>query len=276
MKKIELKEQKKIMIELLEYFDKVCRENDIKYSLIGGSLIGAIRHKGIIPWDDDIDVILSKSEYLKLIQILENMNDFRYKLLTINNCRGYNFPFPKLVDKRTFVVEPKLLNQIKEYGIFIDIFSYSNTSNSEKIRIKDFKKIKLLNSMMSRTKLDFKDDGFKQNFLRLNKNILSKIIGYRNIIKFLNIIYNKYNNVDTDYVVSNWPVYNINKEVQKSKNIIEYTDVEFENMKIMIFKNYDEILRTTFGNYMQLPPENQRKAHGLIAYWRDNDENAKH
>ncbi len=276
MKKIELKEQKKIMIELLEYFDKVCRENDIKYSLIGGSLIGAIRHKGIIPWDDDIDVILLKSEYLKLIQILENMNDSRYKLLTINNCRGYNFPFPKLVDKRTFVVEPRLLNQIKEYGIFIDIFSYSNTSNSEKIRIKDFKKIKLLNSMMSRTKLDFKDDGFKQNFLRLNKNILSKIIGYRNIIKFLNNIYNKYNNVDTDYVVSNWPVYNINKEVQKSKNIIEYTDVEFENMKIMIFKNYDEILRTTFGNYMQLPPENQRKAHGLIAYWRDNDENAKH
>ena len=275
MKKIELKEKKKIMIELLEYFDKVCRENDIKYSLIGGSLIGAIRHKGIIPWDDDIDVILSKSEYLKLIQILENMNDSRYKLLTINNCRGYNFPFPKLVDKRTFVVEPMLLNQIKEYGIFIDIFSYSNTSNSEKIRIKDFKKIKLLNSMMSRTKLDFKNDGFKQNFLRLNKNILSKIIGYRNIIKFLNNIYNKYNNVDTDYVVSNWPVYNINKEVQKSKNIIEYTDVEFENMKIMIFKNYDEILRTTFGDYMQLPPENQRKAHGLIAYWRDNDENAK-
>lgn len=275
MKKIELNEQKKIMIELLEYFDKVCRENDIKYSLIGGSLIGAIRHKGIIPWDDDIDVILSKSEYLKLIQILENMNDSRYKLLTINNCRGYNFPFPKLVDKRTFVIEPRLLNQIKEYGIFIDIFSYSNTSNSEKIRIKDFKKIKLLNSMMSRTKLDFKNDGFKQNFLRLNKNILSKIIGYRNIIKFLNNIYNKYNNVDTDYVVSNWPVYNINKEVQKSKNIIEYTDVEFENMKIMIFKNYDEILRTTFGDYMQLPPENQRKAHGLIAYWRDNDENAK-
>lgn len=276
MKKIELNEQKKIMIELLEYFDRICRENNIKYSLIGGSLIGAIRHKGIIPWDDDIDVILSKSEYLKLIQILENMNDSRYKLLTINNCRGYNFPFPKLVDKRTFVVEPRLLNQIKEYGIFIDIFSYSNTSNSEKIRIKDFKKIKLLNSMMSRTKLDFKNDGFKQNFLRLNKNILSKIIGYRNIIKFLNNIYNKYNNVDTDYVVSNWPVYNINKEVQKSKNIIEYTDVEFENMKIMIFKNYDEILRTTFGDYMQLPPENQRKAHGLIAYWRDNNENAKH
>lgn len=276
MKKIELNEQKKIMIELLEYFDRICRENNIKYSLIGGSLIGAIRHKGIIPWDDDIDVILTKKEYLKLIQILENKNDSRYKLLTINNCRGYNFPFPKLVDKRTFVIEPSLLNQIKEYGIFIDIFSYSNTSNSEKVRIKDFKKIKLLNSMMSRTKLDFKRYGFKQNFLRLNKNILSKIIGYRNIIKILNNIYSKYNNADTDYVVSNWPVYNINKEVQKSKNIIEYTDVEFENMKIMIFKNYDEILRNTFGNYMQLPPENQRKAHGLIAYWRDNNENAKH
>lgn len=272
MKKIELKEQKKIMIELLEYFDKVCRENNIKYSLIGGSLIGAIRHKGIIPWDDDIDVILSKNEYLKLIQILEDMNDSRYKLLTINNCRGYNFPFPKLVDKRTFVVEPKLLNQIEEYGIFIDIFSYSNTSDSDKTRKKDFKRIKLLNNMMSRTKLNFKDDGFKKNFLRLNKNILSKIIGYRNIIKILNNIYNKYNNTDTDYVVSNWPVYDINKEVQESKNITEFIDVEFENMKIMIFKNYDEILKNTFGDYMQLPPENQRKAHGLIAYWRENNE----
>ena len=107
MKKIEIDEQKKIMVEILEYFDKVCRENNINYSLIGGSLIGAIRHKGIIPWDDDIDVILTRENYLKIISLLEKENDNRFKILTQNTCNDYSFPFPKLIDKRTYVVEPK-------------------------------------------------------------------------------------------------------------------------------------------------------------------------
>lgn len=82
MKKINIVEQKKIMVEILSYFDKVCRQNNINYSLIGGSLIGAIRHQGIIPWDDDIDVILSRDNYLKIIEILEKDDDARFKILT--------------------------------------------------------------------------------------------------------------------------------------------------------------------------------------------------
>lgn len=272
MKKIELEEQKKIMIRILEYFDKVCRENNIKYSLIGGSLIGAIRHKGIIPWDDDIDVILSRKEYLKIIDILEKKEDSRFKLLTRNTCKDYFFPFPKLIDKRTYVIEPQNLEQISEYGIYIDIFSYSNVSNEEKERVKDVKKIKLLNSMMSRKKLNLKTDGLKQNFLRVNKNILSKIIGYSCICKKLDSIYGKYNEVHTNYVISNWPIYKLEKEIQNSNNIKEFIDIKFETICVMIYKNYDEILKTTFGNYMQLPPENKRKSHGLIAYWREDNE----
>ena len=87
MKKINIVEQKKIMVEILAYFDKVCRQNNINYSLIGGSLIGAIRHQGIIPWDDDIDVILSRDKYLKIIEILEKDDDARFKILTKNNTK---------------------------------------------------------------------------------------------------------------------------------------------------------------------------------------------
>ena len=78
MEKINIVEQKKIMVEILAYFDKVCRQNNINYSLIGGSLIGAIRHQGIIPWDDDIDVILSRDNYLIIIEILEKDDDARF------------------------------------------------------------------------------------------------------------------------------------------------------------------------------------------------------
>ena len=272
VKKIELKEQKKILIEILEYFDKICRENNVKYSLIGGSLIGAIRHKGIIPWDDDIDVILSRNEYLKIIDILEKKVDSRFKLLTRNTCKDYFYPFPKLIDKRTFISEPQFLDHISEYGIFLDIFSYNNVSNDEKERVKDIKKIKLLNSMMLRKKINLKNDGLKQIFLRVNKNILSKIIGYSSICKKLDSIFEKYNEAHTNYVISNWPLYKIEKEIQNSNNIEEFIDVEFENISVMIYKNYDEILKTTFGDYMIMPPEDKRKTHGLVAYWRDDNE----
>ena len=144
--------------------------------------------------------------------------------------------------------------------------------NSQKERTKVVKKIKLYNSMMSRKKLNFKKEGIKQNFLRFNKNMISKVIGYDSIYKKLEKIYNKYSKNKSDYVVSNWPIYDISKEIQKSNNIAEYINVLFENIQVMIFKNYDEILKTTFGDYMQLPPEDKRKSHGLEAYWRNDNE----
>ena len=248
MEKINIVEQKKIMVEILAYFDKVCRQNNINYSLIGGSLIGAIRHQGIIPWDDDIDVILSRDNYLKIIEILEKDDDARFKILTKNNTKDYFFPFPKLVDKRTYVVEHQNLEQISEYGIYIDIFSYNFMPNSQKERTKVVKKIKLYNSMMSRKKLNFKKEGIKQNFLRFNKNMISKVIGYDSIYKKLEKIYNKYSKNKSDYVVSNWPIYDISREIQKSNSIAEYINVSFENIQVMIFKNYDEIRETYISN----------------------------
>ena len=80
-KKISLKEIQKIELDILIYFDKVCKENNIKYYLSSGTLLGAVKYKGFIPWDDDIDVILMRDEYLKLMDVLKNDNDGRYKLL---------------------------------------------------------------------------------------------------------------------------------------------------------------------------------------------------
>ena len=81
MKKMSIEEQRQVMVEILKYFDTLCRKNNIKYSLIGGTLIGAIRNKGIIPWDDDIDIILDKENYKKIIDILKHDNNSKYILL---------------------------------------------------------------------------------------------------------------------------------------------------------------------------------------------------
>ncbi len=264
MKRIPKEKQKEIMIETLKYFDDICRKNNIYYSLIGGTLIGAIRNKGLIPWDDDIDIILDKENYNRVVELLKNDNNPNYKLLTKEKYKDYFFPFPKLVATNTFVVEPLCLKQCQEYGIFIDILCYNNMPKNKNI----FKKLQLLNSLLSRKKLNFKKENFKQNVFRLNKNIISFLIGYNNLLRIKNRIESKYDNTKTEYVLSNWPVYSYEKEYQLSKNIKEYIDVPFENINVMVFKNYDEILKTIFGDYMQEPPINERKTHHIVAYWR--------
>ena len=122
------------------------------------------------------------------------------------------------------------------------------------------------------------DEAIYAKMMQTNKEITDKLDEVRTLItklkrkRQLEKIYNKYSKNKSDYVVSNWPIYDISKEIQKSNNIAEYINVSFENIQVMIFKNYDEILKTTFGDYMQLPPEDKRKSHGLEAYWRNDNE----
>lgn len=272
MIRIDSKNQKKIMIEILKYFDSKCRENNINYSLIGGSLIGAIRHNGIIPWDDDVDVILTKKNYEKIINILMNDNHSKYKLLTHETCNEYFFPFPKLIDTTTYVVEPMSKKQISEYGIYIDIFCYNNISDNEKEKKRFIRKLKIINGLISRKKLDIRKNGFKKTVISFSRNVLSLLIGYNRLIKMQNNHLKKYEKNRTKYAISNWPIYSSNRELQLSENLNEYIDVSFENIKAMIFKNYDSILKTTFGDYMLVPPEEDRVSHGLQAYWKDQNE----
>lgn len=270
MNRIDRENQKKIMVQILEYFDNICRENNIDYSLIGGSLIGAIRHKGIIPWDDDIDVILTYDNYKKVIEILKKNNDKKYKILDSETCSDYFLPFPKLIDTSTYVEEPLFLHQIKEYGIFIDIFCYFNIPNDSKLQYQTIRKIKFLNGLLARKRFKLKEVGIKKYFMNLFRNIFTTIIGRKKLINKLNNLYEKCSNENSEYVVSNWPIYPMDNEIQRSKNIMEYIDTSFENINVKIFKNYDAILKTTFGDYMKLPPKEKRVSHGLIAYWRDD------
>lgn len=268
MKKIEIKEQKKIMLNILKYFDEICRKNNIKYSLIGGSLIGAVRNHGIIPWDDDIDVILDKSNYEKIKNILLNNSNNQYKLLCNEYQDDYHNANLKLVDLRTIAIEDLFKKMPTDYGIFIDIFCYNNAPDDEKERIKHIKKIKFYNKLLVEKKLYFRQMGLFRTIKRIVLNTISKIF-YKRIEKIVSKENNKYNNFNTKYVVSNWPIYHIENEVQKKEDILEYQEIKFEDMTAMIFKNYDSILKTTFGDYMKLPPIEKRTKHGIKAYWRE-------
>ena len=264
--KIGNSEYKKILIDLLEYIDDICRKNNIKYSLIGGSMIGAVREKGIIPWDDDIDIILIRSEYDRLIKLLEQSNNKKYKLFNNENNDSYYYPFAKLINTDT-LLEEKNVKKIDGYGAYIDIFTYNYVPNNNLLR-------KIHYSILDKLKRCI---GISVSITRNNKNKLKNIIyklikriGYKKIISLYNKVFNLYSNKkNSKYIVSNWVAYGYDKEIQKSSNFKEFMDCEFSGINAMITKDYDEILTTTFGDYMiPTPPKDKKTSHNIEAYWK--------
>lgn len=102
MQELSLEKQKLLMLEILLDFDKVCRNNGIRYSLAYGTLLGAVRHQGFIPWDDDIDVIVFRADYEKLIQILNSQMQGNHSFICVENNPGFSAPLGKIIDNTTF------------------------------------------------------------------------------------------------------------------------------------------------------------------------------
>lgn len=262
MKKIDLDEQKKILIDLLKYIDKVCEENNIKYSLMFGSLIGAIRHKGIIPWDDDIDIALMPEEYDKLMKALAKKHDY-YFLLNPQTNKNYYYPFAKLVDSRTTLVE-KSVKSIDNYGVYIDIFRYHYVSNNKLLRKIHYEILFFTETLFSRAMLNPKNiKRIKSKLIVIAANIIGVNFLKKRHLKLCN------NRKKTSYVLCDWPEYGASKEILKASSFLKYKKVPFENIQAMIVSDYDDVLKTTFGNYMQFPPIEERcPRHNTEIYWK--------
>lgn len=269
MKEISSKQQKELLLEMLKYLDKICRDNNINYSLIGGSLIGAVRHGGFIPWDDDIDIIMTKPNYEKFKTIAEKKTG-RYRILKYQQG-GKKFSFIKLIDTKTHLVE-KGYDYMKDYGIFVDIFCYFPTSNDKNEQLNHCRDIKKLRSTIICGKFNFSGKSFKDNGKIILKKLFFMFGGYKILHKRFNKTCNRFANKETGFVVSNWPTYAPEKEIQLAKNVEEYVNIRFEDMNAMAFKGYDNILRNTFGDYMKEPPKSQQEPrHDTIAWWRDDE-----
>ena len=263
MKKVSLQELKKIELNILKYIDDICRQNNIKYFAISGTLLGAIRHKGFIPWDDDIDIALTRENYEKLINILLNTEDSRYKLLINSTNKNYAYPYAKLCDTYT-VLKEKAIRNTDEVGVYIDIFYYDPLPRNAKVVHSQFKKVKFfINHVIGivNSKNDKNMNKIKKTFRNIVYFLIVNLFGKARIIKKYNNLNKKYKKQEAFYAISVWPCYDESHEIQKWDNIIETIDYRFEDMNIMIPRNYDEVLKIQFGNYMELPPIEKRIPH---------------
>ena len=134
--------------EILVELDRICKKNNIEYFLDGGTLLGAVRHKGFIPWDDDLDVAMFRKDYEKFKSIVSSELNEKYFFQDYDTDDGYGMVFGKLKIKNTKYTEKVANKSRAKDGIFIDIFIYDNISANEKKAKKDFMKVVILRMML--------------------------------------------------------------------------------------------------------------------------------
>lgn len=250
-------EIKQIELDMFICFDRICRENNIKYSIAYGTLIGAIRHKGFIPWDDDIDIIMARDEYEKFLSVWE---DGKYKLFTLKKGCDFWPLLSRISDPRTHLEPPKIC----DHGVWVAVIPYDKVPDDERTFIKHMNKVtfymKLLRLKQSKK---IRISSLKTLGVVILKIALKPFSAYV-IGKHVEKIKTKYKNVECKRVK---PWDNESKMLVNADVFDEYVDVEFEGMKAMATAKYDYILRFEYGDYMQLPPIEQRiPKHGFTAY----------
>ena len=257
MIELSLEEIQQGSFEVLLKFKEICVKNNLNYFLTYGTLIGAIRHKGFIPWDDDIDICMPRPDYEKFIQYcinhaeeLEPFNLKHYK-----TCKEYIYPIARLVDTR-YKIE---YSNTKDYGLglFIDIYPLDGENkhdikHSNKLN-RLIRKIILLDS----TKYINSPNKIK-NIIKFPYWLVMRNFNLNKKIAKLDKIAQKYSYNDNDIVgCAVWEL----KEFLEKTNFDSNVEVEFNGALFNAPIGYDNLLTQIYGDYMQLPPENERIAH---------------
>jgi lipopolysaccharide cholinephosphotransferase len=263
-----LREMQLIQLECLIELDRVCRKNNIEYSMDGGTLLGAVRHKGFIPWDDDIDVIMLRSEYEKLFKIYKTESDTaNFFLQERRTDPFYRVGYPRI--RRNSTVYRRAGHEHMKYheGVFIDIFVLDNVPDNKCLRV-----IHRFICFCNR-KILWSKSGKRiapNVFLRLWYAIIS-LIPARFAFWSNNLIARSCNKRDTVLVRHNTHPYP-NPEVCgygiPRELLTRYTELEFEGQIFKAVADYNRYLTMLYGDYMQLPPVEKRKPNIRLAEFK--------
>lgn len=264
-KSISVEEQKKIALDVLLDVAEFCDEHGLRYFLAYGTLIGAIRHNGYIPWDDDIDVHMPREDYNKLISIYnEQRKTDRYELIDPRSKKARH-SFVKVVDTRTAKIEPGIDYQRGYLGVDIDIFPLDGVPSDEGEHREWFMSLKKIYSKYFFCTMDTKKNIKHRIGVPLIKLCTG---GTRRIVKRASKAHAKFPYNECEYVGMMENYYDIINDRYKKEWFAESVLWNFEGYKIKIPVGYHEILTQLYGDYMQLPPEEERVTHHRnVAYW---------
>jgi len=255
-KKNNIKEVQNKMLEIAKYIDKICRANDIEYFVFYGSLIGAIRHEGFIPWDDDFDIAMTYPNIVKFEKAMQEDNNSKYFFQTPFTDKEYNRPFAKVRDSETtFIQKGNELSSMNQ-GVYIDVFLLIEYPKSKFGRIL----LKYNRAMAMKPYLNMIHNKWLDKYANFKLKMLGKEKMFK---KYYNKIVKNQNKKADNYIDIFIETY---AEWIYSKEMLEPISHKFEDTEFLIPKEYDEMLKMIYGDYMQMPSDDviKKYQHDII------------
>ena len=269
--RLQMAEIQSVSLEILKKVTDFCDENNIKYFLAYGTLIGAVRHHGYIPWDDDVDIMMGRPDYNRFLKLFREKNDTPYlTLFTQEDNKDYPYVLARISDSRYYI-------DVKNekpcgLGIFLDIYPLDGIGHSYSESIKTLKLTTRYPSLIflaTRKYYHFgTTKGFIKRMFKIPAFIYAKLMGKNYFIKKLENIISQFDYNDCEYIgAAMWCTQPL-KNSYKKEWCEELIKAKFGKYDFFIPKRYDEILKTTYGDYMQLPPEKDRIYHHLYKAYK--------
>lgn len=259
MKKIEdIQELRQIQMGILDKVHQFCEQHGLRYFLSSGTLIGAVRHKGYIPWDDDIDIYMPRQDYEQFLLTFSDAQDI-YRVLNPATEPHYYYTFAKVVDQRTRMVEKE--TEGYEIGVYMDIFPVDYVTDDLQERQRIFKEKKRLYKIR-RCKIS-------------NSNPLQSQLAYV-VYKYWPLSVRQIEREIRRMIVLDEPTHTVCNMTEAgpgikgcfpAEDIASAVDIEFEGRLYKTMVGYKDYLERTYGDYMTLPPVEQRVTHHFEAYW---------
>lgn len=273
---LSIDEVKRIELNILDTVHTFCEKNDIHYFIEAGTLLGAVRHKGFIPWDDDIDIGMLRKDYIRFIELYPENGINGYKLLSPGRSNCCNITFSKVFDTRTLKEDQEFASKYWKYGVDIDIFPWDKVPDNVQERRKYNRKIFFLfHVFIAIVGRPRKESSVKKTVIKAVFMFLVKMLAFFHIINAneichrLNCFAMQYNEDELSFACD--------IVLPDLGGVSKATTIEgLENRQLMEFEDklywapcaYDECLRNAYGDYMKLPPEEQRATHHLSSFYR--------
>ena len=256
--KKELDDLKKVELEILIDVANFCDKHNLTYFLVGGTLLGSIRHSGFIPWDDDIDIGMPRNDYEKFIELYRSD---KYYLQALESDSSYWQCYAKVRKSHTLVIERviKDLNINKEIGIDIFPFDLVNANNYSDVKIR----ATLIRSIRDTIQVKKKIKGISDCHYKILTRLL-KIFSVKRLYKINKKLMTKDNNKDSNILMCFLMDYKLEKEFNNKNIFYPLKTGDFEGHKFKIPNDYDNYLTHVYGDYMKLPKKEDRVTHGII------------
>lgn len=260
-------------LEILKKLTDVCDKHGVNYVLAYGTLIGAIRHKDFIPWDDDIDILMPRPDYDRLMDLLEkNPEELApYKVMNQYNTKNYPHNITRIIDPTTWldVVNEKDCG----LGVFVDIYTEDGLGNDFEEATNYLWKSRKISSLMflaARTKLHVGNTkGWKKILAKPFAYLYTHILGLEYFRKQSKKLYENLDYGNSSYIACvRWCSYAPPREIFKKEWIEDTIKWPFGKYEFYIPREYDAMLKQVYGNYMQLPPEKDRTRHHLYKAYK--------